>query len=169
MARVALIALIILLIVPAVTFGSTKFPNWGSPLLSCVGGKTFGEKGGLPVCTSLCDVLDTTQNFVYFGMTLVLFIIVPGMVLVGGFMVMAAGAKPDLMSKGKDAILNAVLGLAIVLGAFVIINTFLWLVGVRTTTQGASQGSAISWPNLHCEPGSLPGTIPASVGTSPSQ
>ena len=74
-------------------------------------------------CT-VCDSLIVVSNIV----TLLLQIAIPLsviMIIWGGFLLMTAGGSEEKVRKGKDAMLNAVIGLAIALAAWAIINTVL--------------------------------------------
>ena len=123
------------------------FPNWGSPLLSCVGSasSTPPSTGGTPpkVCTSVCDILQTLQNLAYFGMTLVTFVIGPVLLLWGGIMILISQGSTERLGTGKKILTGTVWAIVIALGAFVIVNTFLWAFGNPT---------AVSWPTIQCTP-----------------
>ncbi|MBI4094514.1 MAG: hypothetical protein HY436_01770, partial [Candidatus Liptonbacteria bacterium] len=108
---------------------------WG-PLVSC------GGPGQGP-CISVCDLLHTTQHVIYFGLTILLFVVVPlaiawgGMlILVGGSTTITAGTSTQKVLTGKKYITGAVMGAVIGLAAFLIVNTVLWI-GVSTSATGA--------------------------------
>jgi hypothetical protein len=129
----------------AVAATPTLFPSgyWG-PLTSC----SWVEGSQLPPCTSLCDLLQTAQNIIYFGLSVLLFILTPVFLLWGGFMIMFSGSNPGMRSKGTSMIWGAVIGVAIGLGAFVIINTFLYFLGLdRGDPSGVRN---IAWPAIQC-------------------
>ena len=63
-------------------------------------------------CTSLCDLVDTIINIVYFGMSLALFIIAPVAVVAGGLWFTLGGANPGMLESGKKTITGAVIGVA---------------------------------------------------------
>lgn len=88
---------------------------WG-PLLNC---------GGDDLCTDFCDLLTTAQAFIYFGLTLVIFVFAPIMIAVGGVFILTAGGSEERFKKGKSAIYGAVTGVVVAFLAFVIVNTFL--------------------------------------------
>ena len=141
------------------------FPGgyWG-PFVNC------GPQG----CASLCDLFDTGQHIIYFLMTLTLLGIGPVMIVAGGIMMLVAGGKPERFSKGRQIVTGAAIGIAISLGAFLIINTFLWAVapppGIINTflretnveVPGITNVSNISvpWPTINCTPGSTPQPLP---------
>jgi hypothetical protein len=107
-------------------------PGFWGPLVSCTGNYlTKNSDGTTPTpCTSLCDLIDTFINIVYFGMSIAIFIIAPIMVVVGGVMILMAGANPGMLETGRKAITAAVVGLVIVLCAYLIVNTFITVLSV---------------------------------------
>ena len=120
---------------------------WG-PLISCT---ALGGSGSCPACVSVCDILQTGQNFIFFGMTLLLFVLTPVMIVVGGVTILLSAGSSSMVSKGRGMIWGAVIGLAIGLGAFVIINTFLYLMGgSRILNPQGKKG--VAWPNIQCTP-----------------
>lgn len=100
-------------------------PNWGTEgLVTCSGVKFEGGKG-LEQCTSFCDLLATAKNVLEFVVTLSLFAIAPIFIVIGGFMVAMGGANPKMHSKGVAYIKSVVIGIIIILVAFVLVNTFI--------------------------------------------
>ena len=69
--------LLLVLFVPVLA-SAASFPYWG-PLVSC-----NGDLNSAKPCTSLCDLLVTGQNIIYFMMTLAVLAIGPIMIVVGG-------------------------------------------------------------------------------------
>jgi hypothetical protein len=128
---------------PLASAQDVGIPYWGSnpPVLSCSG--QYLELGGRQPCTSVCDILRTLQRAIYFGITLVLFVLAPIMFLAGGIMVAMGGANPGILSMGKTTLWRAFIGTVIALGAFLIIATFLWLVG------NPARGG-VAWPQIQC-------------------
>ena len=108
---------------------------WG-PLVACDG----------QVCRSLCDLVDLGQHLTAFGITLVIFAIAPVMVVYGGVKMMMSAGSPEGIKQGRGIILNAVIGIAIALGAYIIISTFLLVMGIATG------GTGVQWPNIQCTP-----------------
>lgn len=93
---------------------------WG-PLLSCTG----DGGGGLPECKNLCDLAHTIQHFIYFGISIAFFAFAPVFLAWGGIMIIFAGASPGRVETGKKIIWGTVIGIAITLGAFLILDWFL--------------------------------------------
>lgn len=136
---------------PASIAASPGLPFWGSPLVSCTGNyyasSTLEDPTKptyFPSCTSFCDILHTTQNLIYFAITVTLFVLAPIMFVGGGIVLMFAGGSPELSGKGRSMMLYAVIGVLIVLCAFVVINTFLWVLG------NGSGAIKVSWPDISC-------------------
>lgn len=115
---------------------------WG-PLVACNG----------DICDSLCDLLDLGQRLTAFGISLAIFGIAPVMIVYGGIMMMFAGASEERWKSGKKALTAAVVGIALALGAYLILYTFLWALGVATDGTDAS----VPWPAIQC---SVPGLNP---------
>ncbi len=111
-------------------------PYWG-PLVAC-------QDDAGQICDSVCDFLDLTQNLIYFGLTILLLVIAPLMLIGGGVMIMISGGSEERLSKGKKMITGTVIGVVIALLAFVIVATFLWLIG------NGSNETKISWPDVEC-------------------
>ena len=118
------------------------FGFWG-PIVSC------GYEGASSPCVSVCDLIHTTQHFIYLGLTLLVFIFAPIAIIGGAFMIMLSGGSEDKVKKGRTVIMNAVIGLAIGLCAFLIINTVLWAMSALGKTE------SVSWPNIQCGDGNL--------------
>jgi hypothetical protein len=115
---------------------------WG-PLVSCTGNYLSGS--GATSCTNLCDLINTFINIVYFAMSIAIFIIAPISFVVGGIMIMFAGANPGMLETGKKVLTGAVIGLVIVLCSYLIVATVLKVLGV--TGIGGFGGAACTSPN----------------------
>ncbi len=118
---------------------------WG-PLVACQ-----DKEGG--VCTSLCDLTTLADNLIRFGFTILLIVIAPIMIVVGGGMILIAGASEKLLSQGKTILKGAVVGVVLALFAYTIVATFLWLIGNNQS------GTRVSWPEVNCNaisPGEMP-------------
>jgi hypothetical protein len=134
MKNTRLIIVVCLLALPFLSLAAGDlpgFPYWG-PLLSCSG----NGAGGLPTCTSLCDLLHTFLNVVYFGITMVVFIIAPVLFAYGGILIMIGhsaieeiGGKNVSISKGKGVITSTVWAVVIALAAYLIVSVFLGILG----------------------------------------
>lgn len=164
-----------------------EFGYWGggaNPIIPCTGIFDIPTKNGvvrpapaqtagLETCKSLCDILHALQHLIYFALTILIFIIVPGMIFVGGGIVLVSAGNPGTRSTGLSTIKSAIIGLAIALGAFLIVNTFLWLIfnntgssSIYTYTGDAlsgatsTRGTEITWPIISCAPGNYNPFVP---------
>ena len=139
------------LAVPAPAQAASRvFPAgyWG-PILSCTGNYNnvvpSGVNGGpTNTCNDFCDFLRTAQNGVDFAITIVIFVGAPAMITFGGIMLLISGDAEERRSHAKSIIMGAVVGVVIVLGAYLVVSTFLWLAG------NSAGGVKVSWPNIDC-------------------
>jgi hypothetical protein len=137
-AKIVLVAIIASSVaVPFVASAATAWstPNiWGTPpgfwgpLISCTG--NYIAPGGMNPCTSLCDLIETAINIIYFGITLALFVIAPVVVVIGAIMIMLGGASPEMLGRGKKAITGAVVGIVIVLCSYLIVSTVISVLNI---------------------------------------
>jgi len=122
----AIIAVTLFIIPYAALAATCTPPNvWNvstlsGPLLSCLNG----------TCQSLCDLVCTATNVIYFGIAFVIWIIIPLMLVIGGIMYMMGGANPGLLETAKKAIWGAVIGAIIVLCAYILILTFVQFLNI---------------------------------------
>lgn len=135
-----------LLVLPYLGFARNQPSLWPTgywgPILSCTG-KYGSSNSNLPPCTNVCQVFETLQNAIYFGISLVIFILAPILFIAGGVMVVLGGANTTVISKGRSILWGTFLGVVIALGSFLIVNTFLWLVGNKDT-------EGVAWPQIKC-------------------
>ena len=123
-------------------------PGFWGPLVSCTGNYLSSNSDGTTPnpCTSLCDLVGTFINIVYFGMSIGIFIIAPIMIVTGGIMILMAGANPGMLETGKKALTATVVGLVIVLSAYLIVNTFVTVLNI-TGVGGFGNSSACTTPS----------------------
>ena len=67
-------------------------------------------------------------------------------ILYGGYLIMTSGGKEDQIEKGKETLLNAVIGLVIIMSSFAIANFVINALSEATTRDGAGQGVAGGGP-----------------------
>ncbi len=81
-------------------------------------------------CT-LCDFFVLLNNLINF----ILFCLVPPLavlgIVTGGLIIMISAGNPELVSKAKRILKGAVIGLAVAYGAWLIVNSFLVVVGYK--------------------------------------
>jgi len=104
------------------------------------------------ICDNLCQLLELLNNLLFFGLTILLYVIAPIRFIIGGFLIMTSGTSEGL-SRGKSMIKGTVIGILIALGGFVIVATFLWLIGNNSVESGKPR---VAWPEIACQPGAAP-------------
>ncbi len=104
---------------------------WGQGgLISCTGNYLPNAPAGTNPCTNLCDLINTFINIVYFILSIAIFIITPVSFIVGAIMIMISGANPEMLGQGKKILLGTVIGLIIVLCSYLIVATFIKVIGI---------------------------------------
>lgn len=159
--RILVVVFGVLLAAPILGLAAVTSPNlwptgyWGGGptapgggLVSCTGNpySDFTTKPPTPnpnFCKSITDLIQTFVNVVYFGITLALFVFAPISFAIGGVLILTAGGSPlevltggargnpQNLSMGKKIISSTVWGVVIVLGAFVIVRIFIWILGIK--------------------------------------
>lgn len=76
-------------------------------------------------CT-LCDFGQLIQNIINFGIGIAM-VLGTAFIIYGGFLIITAGGSPERVQSGRKAIISAIAGIAIVLGAWLIVDTILKL------------------------------------------
>ena len=120
---------------------------WG-PIVWCTGdyltgnanNQVAGPTGQPPACTNLCDLVGTFINIIYLGMSIAIFIITPILFVWGGVTIMFSGANPGSLETGKKILTGTLIGLALVLGSYLIVNTVLSVLNI--TAVGGFNGNA---------------------------
>lgn len=118
-----------------------------SPLVSAAGLVQCDETATSTANGSFCGLctLFSTIKEVYDKVVELTLILAVAYVLWGGYEIMVSGANPALYTSGKKRILNAFLGICIVLAAWFIVNAF--IVGL---TGGAGGAYGTPWRTLQC-------------------
>lgn len=141
-----------------------KVPNiwpigfWG-PIVSCTGNVyntnsviSGGASSSIPysvnnnACTSLCDLVNTTINLIYFGISFALFIITPILFAWGGIKFMISQGDPNGISEAKKILTGTLVGLLIVLGAWLIVNTIISFLGIINVGGFSLKSCSVSGP-----------------------
>ncbi|MDP2947568.1 MAG: pilin [Nanoarchaeota archaeon] len=119
------------------------------PLVQC------GTTANKTPCT-LCDVFKLVQRIINF-ISVGLFILAPIFIVVGGLMILLAGAKPSNLETGKSIIKNAIIGVIIALLAWVVINEILIVLAGSTMVEGKEVGSILKmpWNKIDCTGGGV--------------
>ena len=134
--KAVIIFILIAASVPFAAFADTPFSFWApAGLVSC---------SGLS-CTSLCDLIHTAAHVIYFGLTLGVFVFAPIMFAWGGITMMVAGASAEKRGSGKKMLVGTVIGIIIMLAAFLIVKTLITVLGASGAIPGFSgSGGSIS-------------------------
>jgi hypothetical protein len=123
------VAFLVVLLLPAIVFACNANSNvWNisilkGPLITCTGA---GAVGGTDQknCTDFCDLICTSANVIYFGIGVVLWIIMPIMFAWSGLMLILSRGNPNGTSNARKMLTGTVIGLLIVLCAYIIVYTF---------------------------------------------
>jgi len=94
-----------------------------------------------PEC-ELCDFFVLINNLLVFAFEIIAFIAVV-MAIVGGIFFFFAGTSPEALRRAKGIIISVVIGIAIILSAWVIVNTIFDQLGVIET-------EGWQWWNIQC-------------------
>jgi hypothetical protein len=89
------------------------------------------------------------------------------MLVIAGIVYIVSAGDEGMMTTAKGLLKNAVIGFAIILGAWLIVNTVLWIIGTKEKEhpEGGTLGIQIdSWNNFSCSTQSSAGT-----GSEPGQ
>ena len=125
-------ALVGLPLIASAQVQAPSLPYWApNGLVSCTGNLyNYDAQGNATpnpnACTNLCNLVQTAVNVIYFIMTVALFIIAPVLVMIGAIMIIFAGANPGMLENGKKTLTSTVIGIVIVLAAYLIVSAFLY-------------------------------------------
>jgi len=118
------------------------------PLVPCGGKDASGNSQ--PACT-WCYLMQMFKNIVDF-LIYIIFPIAAAMIVIGGISIMTAAGSPAKISKGREIITAAIIGLLIALFSWLIIDTIIKvLAGIPT---GGGAGEILKglgpWNTLKC-------------------
>ncbi len=126
---------------------ATSIPFWG-PFVSCSGPQYINCDSSGKCQENRCackpfdqggkaQLIQTFINVVYFGMTVALFVLAPILFAWGGILIMIGassieeiGGKKASISKGRSVITGTFVGVLIVLVAYVLVKTFINVLGI---------------------------------------
>lgn len=121
------------------------FSAQAAGLVPCGGG------GSESACT-WCNLMEMISLIVNF-MLYIIFPIAAAMIVIGGFSIMTAAGSPAKISKGREIITAAIIGLIIALFSYFIIDTIIKVLAGQVTT-GPGQIPTIKglgpWNKLEC-------------------
>ncbi len=121
-------------------------------LLLVLGSSIASAAGLVPQCNpvapvdssdrcGLCDFLQLGKNLITF-MIQISILLSAVFIVWGGFVIMTAGGSPERVSEGRKSITVAIIGVAIALGAWMIIGTVLNII--------TNSPSALPWTSIQC-------------------
>ncbi len=124
-----------LMLLPTLVLACTANSNvWNikilqGPLITCTGA---GATGGTDNknCQSFCDLVCTVANVVYFSIGVVIWIIAPIMFAWSGLSIILSRGSPEKTSQAKKMLTATIIGMLIVICAYLIIYTFVKVVGI---------------------------------------
>lgn len=126
--------ILILLIVPVLLVNAA--PVQAAGLIPCGGPNE-------PFC-NLCYFFDLINNLIKFFLFTIALPVTILMFVLGGVLFLFAGAKPELMNKAKAIITAAVIGLVLMFGAWIMVNTVLQGLGIIAIPE------VLKWYDITC-------------------
>ncbi len=147
------IPIFVIIAVPYVAFAAIHSNVWDpnilkGPLVTCTG----DGSNGVP-CQNLCDLIGTAANVIYFGIGVVIWIVAPIMIAWSGIRLMLSRGNPEGASGAKKMITSVVIGLLIVLCAYLIVATFVSVLGI-SGVGGFGSGTCVVQPAANPSSGS---------------
>lgn len=88
----------------------------------------------------LCDLFTLVQNVINFSIGIAM-VLGTAFIVYGGFLILTAGGSPERVKSGRSAIIAAIVGLIIVLGSWLIVDTVIKVI---------SGGAFGPWNKLTC-------------------
>ena len=136
-------------------------------LVPCAGDSIFENR-----CT-LCDLMVGMKGIIDWGMK-ILVVVALVAIVAGGIMYIISAGNSGMMESAKTVIKQALWGVVIVLGAWVIVNTILWMITSRLFAgDGTTNGSFMdigSWYDFDCRVvtgGTRPGELELVIRPNP--
>ncbi len=112
------------------------------------------QAAGLVPCSGLnctvCDLFALLGNITNFILKDVMPPLAGLFFLVGGIMMVAAGGSEERFKKGKTILVNTLIGVVIVLAAWIVINTLITALGQSFGAGSASYNPADWWKGMSC-------------------
>jgi hypothetical protein len=99
------------------------------PILVC-NGANAGTSNNLPTCNNICDLVAQVANVIYFAIAVVIWIVTPVLIAYSGIRFMIAGANAEMIGSAKKTITAIVIGIAIMLCAWLIVSIFVSVIGI---------------------------------------
>ncbi len=81
-------------------------------------------------CMSLCDLIHTLLHVIAFGESLALYAGAPILFAWGGILIIISSGNPGKISEGKKILTGTIIGVLIMLSAYLIVSTFINVLGL---------------------------------------
>lgn len=128
--------------------------------LQCVSA-AGGDAGGLVPCGSgtdpndrctLCDLIVGIKGIIDWGKNILVAAALAA-ITIGGVMYIVSAGNEQMMQSAKGVIKQAIWGVFIVLGAWLIVNTTMWLLATKDSSgEGGGLGIGVtSWSEFDCK------------------
>jgi hypothetical protein len=106
----------------------------------------WASDGLVPSDHSFCGLIQAVVNIIYFAITILFFLLIPIYIMYGGFLMLTSMGSTEKVGEGKKAMTGAVIGAAIGLGAYLIINTFFGFVAQEMQATWTNPSGACEIP-----------------------
>jgi hypothetical protein len=138
------------LLTPALAF-ATDVPQG---LVSC--GNDINHNGILDpgeTC-QLCDLFQIVNNLINWVLLVIIPIVAPIFLVIGGIYLLIARGDPGMFTRGKDILQAAIVGLIIIYTAWVLLSTVLTFLGISSWTGLSDDPSTLDvvegWWHIKC-------------------
>ncbi|MFA4817901.1 MAG: pilin [Parcubacteria group bacterium] len=128
---------------------STPEPGWKG-IVPC--GRNTGTAEEMAPCT-LCHLVVGFQRLVQYGMYMVVSLALVG-IFFAGVMYMVSTGDENMMTQAKGFLKVSLIGFAVVIGGWLIVNVTMWVLGAKTDL-GVN---AVAWNKFTCDTKSSQGT-----------
>lgn len=124
------------------------FPSISNAALVPCGKST--DTGNDQMCT-LCHLIIGIKGLVDYGFTIMVIVGLAMLVIAGVVYIVSAGNE-GMMETAKSLMKNVLIGFALILGAWLIVTTMMWIMGTRETgDEGGVLGIKVtSWNTFTC-------------------
>jgi hypothetical protein len=87
----------------------------------------------------LCDLFVLLDNVIDFFLLKIVFPVSVLLLVIGGFMFLFYAEDPKMVDRGKSILTSVVIGLAIIFSAYLVVGTFLKMIGLAQWTENIYQ------------------------------
>lgn len=101
-------------------------------------------RDGQGMCT-LCHLIIGIKGLIDYGMNIMVFVAII-MIVISGIIYIISSGDEGMMGTAKGLLKNTLIGFALILGAWLIVNTTMWILGTRNDLGIQKQG----WTNFSC-------------------